>query len=67
MSAVMQKSNDPKLCADESNSEPVRLKTRAEVRAYLAKHLTPVRYGPKGQPFYAQKDLESLNVIFPDD
>ena len=52
---------------DEVCAEPVRLKTRAEVRDYLAKHLIPVRFGPKGQPFYSQQDLESLNVIFPDD
>jgi hypothetical protein len=42
---------------------PVRLNTSAEVRAYLAAHLTPVRFGPKGQPIYAQKDIEKLNVI----
>ena len=42
---------------------PVRLHTSAEVRAYLAAHLTPVRYGPKGQPIYAQKDIEKLNVV----
>src|SRR5947207_2051159 len=41
----------------------VRLNTSAEVRAYLAAHLTPVRLGPKGQPIYAQKDIEKLNVI----
>jgi hypothetical protein len=47
--------------ADDSHR--VRLNTSAEVRAYLAAHLTPVRYGPKGQPIYAQKDIEKLNVI----
>ena len=41
----------------------LRLNTSAEVREYLAAHLTPVRYGPKGQPIYAQKDIEKLNVI----
>ena len=49
------------------DAPPVRLRTRTEVRDYLAKHLTPVRRGPKGQPIYAQKDLESLNVLFPED
>ena len=57
-------SEGPKKVGD---APPVRLKTRAEVREYLAKHLTPVRRGPKGQPIYAQKDLESLNVLFPED
>ncbi|MCY3022550.1 MAG: hypothetical protein NTW87_26520 [Planctomycetota bacterium] len=43
---------------------PLLLKTGKEVREYLAAHLTPVRRGPKGQPIYAQKDIEKLNVIF---
>lgn len=45
----------------------VLLKTDAEVEAYLAAHLTPVRYGPKGQPIYAGADIEKLNVLFRDD
>ena len=46
---------------------PLLLRTGKEVREYLAAHLTPVRYGPKGQPIYAQKDIEKLNVIlYPD-
>ncbi len=50
--------------AKRADDEPrVRLNTSAEVRAYLAEHLTPVRFGPKGQPIYAQKDIEKLNVI----
>lgn len=43
---------------------PLLLKTGQEVREYLAAHLTPVRYGPKGQPIYAHEDLAKLNVIF---
>ena len=46
---------------------PLRLKNTEEVREFLAKHLTPVRWGPKGQPIYAHKDLAALNVIFPED
>ena len=46
---------------------PVRLKTDEEVKAYLAQHLKPVRYGPKGQPIYAHEDLAKLNVLFRDD
>jgi hypothetical protein len=43
------------------------LKTWSELREYLSAHLKPVRRGPKGQPIYAQKDLESLNIILPDE
>jgi hypothetical protein len=42
---------------------PILLHTDAQVREYLAAHLTPVRYGPKGQPIYALKDRERLNII----
>lgn len=46
---------------------PSELRTREQVRAYLAAHLTPVRFGPKGQPIYAHEDIEKLNVrFFPD-
>ena len=55
----------PAKAADDS--PPVRLKTRAEVRAYLAAHVKPVRYGPKGQPIYALADIAKLNVLFRDD
>jgi len=47
--------------------EPIRLKTRQEERDYLAKHLKPVGYGPKGQPLYAKEDIDALNIILPDD
>ncbi|HLX62071.1 MAG TPA: hypothetical protein VKX17_12385 [Planctomycetota bacterium] len=50
------------------NGPPLLLKTEEEVAAYLAEHLTPVRRGPKGQPIYAQKDIEKLNVrLYADD
>lgn len=49
------------------DGSPLRLKTRAEARDYLKKHLTPVEYGPKGQPIYALEDIQALNVIFPED
>ena len=45
-----------------ADGPPLLLKTEEEVSAYLAEHLTPVRRGPKGQPIYAQKDIEKLNV-----
>lgn len=48
----------------ENAEPPLLLKSGKEVREYLAAHLTPVRRGPKGQPIYAQKDIEKLNVIF---
>ena len=67
MSAVLKKSNDSQTCSEKSGREPLRLKTTEEVREYLARHLTPVRLGPKGQPIYALEDLASLNVIFPED
>ena len=51
----------------KQQEEPLRLKTHEEVEEYLARHLRPVRFGPKGQPIYALKDMEALNVIFPDD
>ena len=50
----------PAKAADDG--PPLLLKTEKEVRDYLAAHLTPVRRGPKGQPVYAQKDIEKLNV-----
>ena len=43
---------------------PLKLKTAKEIREYLAAHLTPVRFGPKGQPICAHDDLAKLNVIF---
>lgn len=46
------------------NGPPVLLKTPAEVREYLAKHLKPVRYGPKGQPIYSHEERMKLNAIF---
>lgn len=46
---------------------PVYLKSSEEVGEYLSKHLTPVRLGPKGQPIYALADIESLNIILPED
>ena len=48
-------------------SEPLRLTTRKAEREYLALHLKPVGYGPKGQPLYAKEDIDALNVILPDD
>ena len=46
---------------------PVRMKTWSELSAYLAKHLKPVRRGPKGQPIYSHEEMESLNIIWPDE
>ena len=66
MSTLMQKPNPSKARTKKQISPPLRLKTTEEVRVYLASHLTPVSFGPKGQPIYAHKDLAKLNVIFPD-
>ena len=52
---------------ESTEPEPVRLKTRQEERDYLAKHLKPVGYGPRGQPLFAKEDIDALNVILPDD
>jgi hypothetical protein len=57
----------PPLLKDVEEEKPVILKTRKEVSEYLAKHLKPVDFGPKGQPIYAMADLENLNVVFPED
>ena len=66
MSTLTQKQNPSKTRTEKADSPPLRLKTTEEVRVYLANHLTPVSFGPKGQPIYAHKDLAKLNVIFPD-
>ena len=67
MPTLTEKSRGTQVHKITADADTIRLRTRAEVRDYLAKHLTPVRRGPKGQPIYAQKDLESLNVLFPED
>lgn len=46
---------------------PLRLKTRGQAVKYLRNHLKPVKQGPKGQPIYDLKEVQSLNVIFPED
>ncbi len=48
---------------EKAANGPVYLRTREEVRTYLAAHLKPVRFGPKGQPIYSHEDIEKLNVI----
>ncbi len=68
MSTTIEKPGSATAKTDKTvAAPPVRLKTWSELREYLAKHLKPVRRGPKGQPIYAQKDLESLNIIWPDE
>jgi hypothetical protein len=47
--------------------KPLRLKTRDDATKYLAKHLTPVGYNPRGYPIYAKKDIDALNIILPED
>ncbi len=47
-------------------AQPIRLRTWDEYSAYLAKHLKPVRRGPKGQPIYDAKEVSALNIIPPD-
>jgi len=59
-----RKAVSPSHSGKAASGPPLLLKTGKEVREYLAAHLTPVRRGPKGQPIYAQKDIEKLNVIF---
>ena len=53
--------------AEKAKESPLRLKTRAEAREYLSKHLMPVDHGPKGQPIYSLEEIQALNVIFPED
>ena len=53
--------------ANVTTCPPLALNTDEEVSAYLAAHLTPIRYGPKGQPIYAHEDIAKLNVrLYPD-
>jgi len=50
--------------ADASNRvPPAQLKTWQEYSAYLAKHLKPVRFGPKEQPIYDAEQIATLNII----
>ncbi|HLX62750.1 MAG TPA: hypothetical protein VKX17_15845 [Planctomycetota bacterium] len=53
--------------APPSHGKRVRIKTWRDAGAYFKKHLKPVRYGPKGQPIYSRKDIDSLNVILPEE
>jgi hypothetical protein len=46
------------------DAAPSVLNTDAEVQAYLAEHLTPCRFSPKGQPIYRIEEIEKLNAIF---
>jgi len=48
-------------------TQQVHLKTWDEVKAYFAIHLTPIAYGPKGQPIYSHLDIRKLNVRLPED
>ena len=66
---ALTESHDTKPGADAHATPcpPLTLNTDEEVSAYLAAHLTPVRYGPKGQPIYAHEDIVKLNVrLYPD-
>ena len=45
----------------------VTLRSWDEAKAYFAEHLTPVAYGPKGQPIYSHTDIQNLNVELPED
>jgi hypothetical protein len=54
----------PRAAKTAGKGPPLNLKTDEDVKAYLSAHLTPVRYGPKGQPIYAHEDLAKLNVLF---
>jgi hypothetical protein len=47
--------------------KPLRLKTRDDAAKYLAAHLTPVGFNPRGYPIYAKKDIDALNIILPED
>ena len=53
----------PRAAKASAKAPPVLLHTDEEIDAYLAAHLTPVRYGPKGQPIYAYEDHAKLNII----
>ena len=46
---------------------PIKLKTWNEYREYLAQHLTPSSYGPKGQPIYRAEEIAKLDIQYPDD
>lgn len=54
----------PRAAKTAVKGSPLNLITDEEVKAYLSANLTPVHYGPKGQPIYAHEDLVNLNVLF---
>ena len=59
-----------KAVIDKGNKQlksSVKLKTWAEYRQYLATHLTPSSYGPKGQPIYNAEDVAKLDIQYPDE
>ena len=65
MSTMYKTSTSNEMTAkSEHEGPPKLLNTDAEVQAYLAAHLTPCRFGPKGQPIYRIEEIEKLNVIF---
>lgn len=47
-------------------SGTVVLKTRRAAVAYISKHVSPIAFGPKGQPIYAYEELEKLDIVYPD-
>ncbi len=50
--------------APKFEKKPVILHTRNEVDAYLAEHLTPVKYSPAGRPCYKHEQVKKLNIRF---
>ena len=49
-----------------NNRLAVVLRTHEQVAAYKAKHLKPVRFGPKGQPIYDHEEVKALRIKLAD-
>ena len=67
LQSALPQSVPPKLTASAEDEKPLHLKTWREAGEYFKKHLTPVRFGPKGQPIYSGADIDALNVILPEE
>jgi hypothetical protein len=61
-----KRSTGTRKAARRSKDGP-RLKNWDEVEEYMAKHLKPVGFGPKGQPIYDYAEAAKLNIHYPDD
>ena len=66
MTTAVQNNRDSSSALPQK-SKRVHLKSWSKAAAYFKTHLIPVEHGPKGQPIYAQTDIDALNVSMPED